>query len=302
MVRRCEQDALRRYALRLRRKQLAAAAATGEQDEQGGKKSSSDSQETRGSLTPDVDDVHPSGENNNPGKGRNFLLRLIHEISEATTAFSDALLSRVALEAHYIGKERGLDPNPSNGVLEFPGDKENPTTGDPLVDITNHPQIPLYYRSILTGEKKKFVNEPSGAVGLKWRKFLIKYYGPLLVHPISKVIVLMMFTIILAAGMYGCSQIDSGLDLTDLAPTGSYLNKFDVVSSTFFADYDFPVDVFFPVFERWWDPEVQKRMRNLERIMKESGSGKLVTNPLIRMLDDAELKPGLQSGDRKVRK
>lgn len=340
MVRRHEQNALRRYAIRVKRKQELALAKKQQQDDnnnnhnvkgsymqqqqQQQRSSKSDCRSSKATSPESLslstnnsnNTVLLSQESNRGGRQRKAATCSFFCCLESVCCFplrirrflrhqSDKLLSRVTLEAHYLGLKRGLEKDPSHGILEFGNVKtkqqRQKCTGDPLNDIIYYPEIPLYYNSLITGEKKLFIMEPKGGVGLRWREFLIRYYGPLLLHPISKAFVFLLFGSFLTVALYGCTKLSSGLDLKDLAPKGSYLNRYDELVEKHFDHYDFPVDAFFPEFQSWWHPEVQQSLRRMEVKMRNSGSGKLVVNPLLRMLDDPELSWALKSGDQEVR-
>lgn len=77
-----------------------------------------------------------------------------------------------------------------------------------------------------------------------------------------------IFGIFFGVSMYGLTMLESGLDLKDLAPKGSYLNEFDATQLKYFNEYDFPVDVFFPDFKDWWNPKVQQSLRDLQSVME----------------------------------
>ncbi|XP_030623454.1 patched domain-containing protein 3-like [Chanos chanos] len=67
--------------------------------------------------------------------------------------------------------------------------------------------------------------------------FFRNYYGPFLTKNWTKVFVVVLYTGYLAASIYGCFQIQEGIDLTNLAPDGSYVASYYDNEDKYFSDY-----------------------------------------------------------------
>ncbi|KAK6299791.1 hypothetical protein J4Q44_G00298240 [Coregonus suidteri] len=55
--------------------------------------------------------------------------------------------------------------------------------------------------------------------------FFKKHYGPFLVKPWTKVCVILLYSVYLTISIYGCFQIQEGIDLRNLAADDSYVNR-----------------------------------------------------------------------------
>lgn len=102
----------------------------------------------------------------------------------------------------------------------------------------------------------------------KVSKTKINYNRVALLFFSAQVLVLVTFAIFMAVSLYGCFNLETGLELKDLAPTGSYLNDFDKMQSQYFGEYDFPVDIFFPDYVEWWNPAAHEALRRLQNKME----------------------------------
>ena len=75
-------------------------------------------------------------------------------------------------------------------------------------------------------------SEPVGNVGKRWRYAFARYYATLLLHPISKVIVILVFGLNLLVIGYGFMKLNQGLEMKDLSPDDSYLKTYDTLVSS----------------------------------------------------------------------
>lgn len=107
---------------------------------------------------------------------------------------------------------------------------------------------------------------------------------------------MLIFTGIFALAVRGITLVESGLELKDLSPDQSYLRVYDALYSMYFGNYDIPVYVFFPEPTPWWDPRVIRTLRVLDDKLRTRSNTRFLNDPLMRMVDDKDLAPALNSG------
>lgn len=83
--------------------------------------------------------------------------------------------------------------------------------------------------------------------------FFKKYYGPFLTKPWTKVIVIFIYAGYLAASIYGCFQIQQGIDLRDLAADDSYVIPYYDNDRQYFSSYGPNVMVIVSEKFPYWD-------------------------------------------------
>nr|XP_023679252.1 patched domain-containing protein 3 isoform X1 [Paramormyrops kingsleyae] len=67
--------------------------------------------------------------------------------------------------------------------------------------------------------------------------FFKKYYGPFLTNSFTKLFVVLLYAGFLGVSIYGCFQIKEGIDLSNLAPDGSYVADYYHDEKTYFTKY-----------------------------------------------------------------
>ncbi|XP_061094909.1 patched domain-containing protein 3-like [Conger conger] len=67
--------------------------------------------------------------------------------------------------------------------------------------------------------------------------FFKMYYGPFLTKTWTKVLVILLYAAYLAGGIYGCFQIQQGIDLKNLVSDSSYITKYYENDKEYFARY-----------------------------------------------------------------
>ncbi|XP_062377326.1 patched domain-containing protein 3-like [Sardina pilchardus] len=67
--------------------------------------------------------------------------------------------------------------------------------------------------------------------------FFKKYYGPFLTKPWTKVFVILLYSGYLAGSIYGCFQMQEGIDLKNLAPDDSYVASYYDNEDRYFSEY-----------------------------------------------------------------
>lgn len=100
--------------------------------------------------------------------------------------------------------------------------------------------------------------------------FFYKYYGPLLTKPWSKVFVLVFYLLYLAASIYGCVQIQDGIDIRNLASANSSLTQFYDVEALYFSRYGPRVMVVVTNEADYWDIKTRKTIENCMQDLEEN--------------------------------
>ncbi|XP_040289982.1 patched domain-containing protein 3-like [Bufo bufo] len=99
--------------------------------------------------------------------------------------------------------------------------------------------------------------------------FFYKYYGPLLTKPWSKVFVLLLYLLYLSASIYGCVQIQDGIDIRSLANANSSLTQFCDVEALYFSKYGPRIMVVVTNEVDYWDIKtreiIEACLRELEK-------------------------------------
>ncbi|XP_078391130.1 patched domain-containing protein 3-like [Cetorhinus maximus] len=87
--------------------------------------------------------------------------------------------------------------------------------------------------------------------------FFKKYYGPFLTNRWTKAIVVLLYVGYLAGSIYGCLNIEEGIDLRNLAFDDSYVIKFYDDQSDFFSKYGPRVMVSVTESMEYWNSTIQ---------------------------------------------
>ncbi|KAK1174039.1 patched domain-containing protein 3-like [Acipenser oxyrinchus oxyrinchus] len=95
--------------------------------------------------------------------------------------------------------------------------------------------------------------------------FFKKYYGPFLTNTWTKVFVVLLYVGYLASSIYGCLQMQEGIDLRNLAYDGSYVVNYYDDEDAYFSEYGPRVMVVVTEQVEYWNKEVRK---DIERCLK----------------------------------
>ncbi|KAJ4937105.1 hypothetical protein JOQ06_001689 [Pogonophryne albipinna] len=87
-----------------------------------------------------------------------------------------------------------------------------------------------------------------------------RFYGPFLTHKSTKVCVFFLYAGYLAVSIYGCFNLNEGLDIRNLALDDSYLIKYYNDQGQHFAEYSCNVMVAVKQPFAYWDADEQKRL------------------------------------------
>ncbi|TKS87461.1 Patched domain-containing protein 3 RND-type protein RNDEu-3 [Collichthys lucidus] len=100
--------------------------------------------------------------------------------------------------------------------------------------------------------------------------FFKDYYGPFLIKPWVKGVVIFLYVVYLAASIYGCFHIQQGIELYDLAADNSHVTRFNKKDREYFSDYGPSVMVIvsdeFPYWVRLTRLRLESCMSSLKRL------------------------------------
>ncbi|XP_033494462.2 patched domain-containing protein 3-like [Epinephelus lanceolatus] len=83
--------------------------------------------------------------------------------------------------------------------------------------------------------------------------FFKDYYGPFLIKPCVKGVVIFLYVVYLAASIYGCFHIQQGIELYDLAADNSHVTRFIMKDREYFSGYGPSVMVIVSEEYPYWD-------------------------------------------------
>ncbi|XP_036616422.1 patched domain-containing protein 3 [Trichosurus vulpecula] len=92
--------------------------------------------------------------------------------------------------------------------------------------------------------------------------FFRKYYGPLLTNMWSKLFVVLLYAGYLAASIYGCFQIQEGIDLQNLASDNSYVVPYYSMEKKYFSEFGPRIMVFVTKSVSYWDELIRNDLDN----------------------------------------
>ncbi|XP_069015830.1 patched domain-containing protein 3-like [Embiotoca jacksoni] len=99
--------------------------------------------------------------------------------------------------------------------------------------------------------------------------FFKDYYGPFLIKPWVKGVVIFLYVAYLAASIYGCFHIQQGIELHDLAADNSHVTRFNRKERQYFSDYGPSVMVIvneaFPFWDKAERTQLQACMDDFKR-------------------------------------
>ena len=132
--------------------------------------------------------------------------------------------------------------------------------------------------------------------------FFKKYYGPFLTNIWTKVFVVFLYAGYLAGSIYGCFQMEEGIDLKHLAPDDSYVASYYDNEDRYFSSYGpFVMLVIKDENFQYWETSARE---NLNVCLKEFESSDFVAkNMTIFWLDSYErygASTGLDISDKNV--
>ncbi|XP_059043596.1 patched domain-containing protein 3-like [Mustela lutreola] len=90
--------------------------------------------------------------------------------------------------------------------------------------------------------------------------FFRDYFGPFLTRTESKFFVVLLYILYIISSIYGCFQVQEGLDLRNLASDDSYITPYFNVEEEYFSDYGPRVMVIVTETLNYWDEGVRPKL------------------------------------------
>ncbi|KAL8165025.1 UNVERIFIED_CONTAM: hypothetical protein K2H54_025237 [Gekko kuhli] len=100
--------------------------------------------------------------------------------------------------------------------------------------------------------------------------FFRKYFGPFLVHPWTKVFVVVLYLGYLGGSIYGCTQVKEGIDLRNLASDHSYVIQYYNWEDEYFKEYGPRVMVVVTKSIPYWNSTVHADLENCMQLIENS--------------------------------
>ncbi|SOV73605.1 lipid/sterol:H+ symporter [Plasmodium sp. gorilla clade G3] len=119
---------------------------------------------------------------------------------------------------------------------------------------------------------KYIYEEPKGNIGKYFRSLVKNYYVPFLSSKFGKTIVYIMFTIIIALSLYGCTLMKKGIKYDKAFPVDSYVRRFTTAKIKYFPDFGDFIEVYY------FDKNFINKYRGLENNTKEVASSFLYSD------------------------
>ncbi|XP_059183040.1 patched domain-containing protein 3-like [Centropristis striata] len=91
--------------------------------------------------------------------------------------------------------------------------------------------------------------------------FFKDYYGPFLIKPCVKGVVIFLYVVYLAVSIYGCLHVQQGTELYDLAADDSHVTRFKVKDRQYFSDYSPSVMLIVSEEFPYWDKTSRHQLR-----------------------------------------
>ncbi|XP_068604250.1 patched domain-containing protein 3-like [Brachionichthys hirsutus] len=91
--------------------------------------------------------------------------------------------------------------------------------------------------------------------------FFRDYYGPFLVKPQVKAVVMLLYVVYLAVGIYGCFHVQQGIELYDLAADESHYTTYNRKDRQYFSDFGPAVMVIVSEEFPYWDETKRRRLQ-----------------------------------------
>ncbi|XP_053428568.1 patched domain-containing protein 3 [Nycticebus coucang] len=95
--------------------------------------------------------------------------------------------------------------------------------------------------------------------------FFRDYFGPFLTTTESKFFVVLIYILYISGSIYGCFQVQEGLDLRNLASDDSYITPYFNVEEQYFSDYGPRVMVVVTKSVNYWDEDVRQKLEKCIR-------------------------------------
>ncbi|XP_054847761.1 patched domain-containing protein 3-like [Eublepharis macularius] len=101
-------------------------------------------------------------------------------------------------------------------------------------------------------------------------EFFRNYFGPFLMHPWTKVSVVVLYLGYLSSSIYGCTQVKEGIDLRNLASDHSYVIQYYDWTDEYFKEYGPRVMVVVTESVEYWDSSVRADLEGCMELLENS--------------------------------
>ncbi|XP_077159468.1 patched domain-containing protein 3-like [Paroedura picta] len=99
--------------------------------------------------------------------------------------------------------------------------------------------------------------------------FFKNHYGPFLVRPLTKAFVVLLYLGYVASSIYGCTQVEEGIDLRNLASDHSYVIQYYDWIDEYFKEYGPRVMVIVMQSIQYWNASVRTELENCLKPMED---------------------------------
>ncbi|ETW28201.1 hypothetical protein PFFCH_04358 [Plasmodium falciparum FCH/4] len=163
--------------------------------------------------------------------------------------------------------------NNSNNTNKFNNNSTELATKDTQQFINGHDKNIYLLSSHDNALFYKYIyEEPKGNIGKYFRSLVKNYYVPFLSSRFGKTIVYIMFTIIIAMSIYGCTLMKKGIKYDKAFPVDSYVRRFTTAKIKYFPDFGDFIEVYY------FDKHFINKYRGLEKNTKEAASSFLYSD------------------------
>ncbi|XP_028606068.2 patched domain-containing protein 3-like [Podarcis muralis] len=131
--------------------------------------------------------------------------------------------------------------------------------------------------------------------------FFRKYYGPFLMHSWTKVLVVVLYLIYLGISIFGCTQVQEGIDLRNLASDNSYVIQYYEWEKEYFSEYGPRVMVVVTESKAYWDSSVRADVENCMNALESSSYvNKNLSVSWLRTYQDVAKRMSFNIDDRRL--
>ncbi|XP_048366451.1 patched domain-containing protein 3 [Sphaerodactylus townsendi] len=129
--------------------------------------------------------------------------------------------------------------------------------------------------------------------------FFKKHFGPFLMHSWSKVAVVALYFAYICSSIYGCTQVNEGIDLRNLVSDHSYVVRYYNFEEQYFKEYGPRVMAIVTRSIPYWDASVRANLEHcMEMLENATFVDKKLSESWLRMYEVAANRMSLNIDDR----
>nr|XP_056713097.1 patched domain-containing protein 3-like [Euleptes europaea] len=130
-------------------------------------------------------------------------------------------------------------------------------------------------------------------------EFFRKHFGPFLMHSWTKVAVVVLYLTYICSSIYGCTQVNEGIDLRNLVDDFSYVVQYYDFEEQNFKEYGPRVMAVVTGSIPYWNSTVRADLEHCIQVMENSTYvDKKLSESWLRMYEEAANRMSLNIGDR----